>query len=268
MLATLRQIRGLLATILVVAASVLLAWFASSAALSRTASAQLPTDLSSLLQADYGEDEQQQVIPPLDGAIIEEIQQEKQRPATEIEPSTRSFAPIFRVDGGNLEAPLLPTADPPAQPPRSEPDGNQATSVPERTSMFDPIVSDTPGTTDAEPAVVGTPTPRPNNTGTLTTVPPTDTPRLTRTPRPTDTPRLTRTPRPTDTPRLTRTPRPTDTPRLTRTPRPTDTPRLTRTPRPTNTPRPPTSTPEPTHRPEPTQRSEPPNGPPNPPGGS
>ena len=95
MRATLRQIRGPAATIMVVGVSVLLAWLAASAALSRTASAQLPVDLASLLQADYGEDEQPKIIPALDGAIIEEIQQEKQRPTTVDEVSEQSFAPIF-----------------------------------------------------------------------------------------------------------------------------------------------------------------------------
>ncbi len=214
MRATLKRIRGPLATVIVIAVSVLLAWFAASAALSRTASAELPTGLSSLLQADYGEDEQPQVIPRLDSAIIEEIQQEEQRPTADVEPSTRSFAPIFLLDGGNQEPPPLPTQDDTgalAQPPGSEPDAIAAPPTPDRPDSDDLTfgATRTPAGEAAEPVR-------------------TESPQLTADVTP---------PRPTA--------RPTQSPDDTRTAQPTNTPRLTLTPRPTHTPRPPTSTPVP-----------------------
>ncbi len=78
-----RQLRGPLTTTLVIGVSVLLAWVAATVALSRPASAQLPTDLASFLEADYSADDQPHILPPLDSSIMEVIEQDE-RPSPQV----------------------------------------------------------------------------------------------------------------------------------------------------------------------------------------
>ncbi len=276
LLVTLKRIRGPLVTVIVIAMSVLVAWVGASAALARPASAQIPTDLSSLLQADYGVDERQQVIPPLDSAIIEQVQQEALRPTPAVDPPVQSFAPIFLIDEGNQDPLPLPTPDDtgdPAQPPGSEPDAGAATPTLPTSQTPEPTEAGptpTDGPDNVDPAETDTQTPRPDHTAIPTDVIPTPTqkrPTATRPPSNTATPRATSTPWITVAPTSTQTPWITDVPPSTQTPWITVVPTSTQTRTPvtdvaTATPLPPsdvepTETPEPTQAPEPTQVPEP-----------